>query len=315
MPRIFQVDESLDGCRLTKALSLRIQGLSIRKAKEVVDRGRVFIDEKRVLKGSTRLEAGMTVEVHLDEWESARRRVLSPESLLWESADLVVVNKPAGIPVFGSHGVTEGTLVPLIEEILVRPGSRHTGDRLVLVHRLDKDTTGVLVLAKNHEAAQSMVEQFRRRIVKKHYLVLASGTLRHLCHQDRFECSVPVDSVGDQACLDHDRPRVKTARTTFRLLERFDRCVLLEAMPETGRTHQIRLHLAAMGAPLLGDIKYGPRRLRDPLFRAVPRQMLHAWRIGFEEPGTGSWVEVEAPLPDDMEEVLRKLRQEKGAES
>jgi 23S rRNA pseudouridine1911/1915/1917 synthase len=312
MPRVFQVDDSLEGVRLTKALSLRIQGLSIRKAKELVDRGRVFLDEKRVLKGSRRLEAGMTVEVHLDEPESARRVVLRPESLLWESADLVVVNKPAGIPVFGSHGVTEGTLVPLIEEILVRSASRHRGDRLVLVHRLDRDTTGALVLAKNQKAAQIMVEQFRRRIVKKRYLVLASGTLSH---KDRFECTVPVGSIRDQTCPDHEKRRAKTARTTFRILERFDRCALLEAIPETGRTHQIRVHLAAMGAPVLGDIEYGPRHVRDPLFRAVPRQMLHAWRIGFEEPGTGSWVEVEAPLPEDMEEVLRVLRGQKAAEN
>ncbi len=299
---IFKVEEALDGCRLTRAIALELEGVSGRKAKDLVDRGRVFIDEHRILNGSTRVRCGSTIEVHLDQDSSSP--LLGTSSLLWESSDVIVVNKPPGIPVYGSHGVTAHTLLPLVKAMLVKAGKWRATDELVLVHRLDKDTTGALILARNQHAACLLEQEFRNRTVKKCYLVLAQGTFSAAHFERREPIQKSMGVHGTQVVH-------KSALTMFRVLERFKGCALLEAIPETGRTHQIRRHLASMGTPVLGDISYGPRRIRCPLFRAIPRHMLHAWRIGFKDPASGSKVEVEAPLPDDMREVLGMLRARK----
>ena len=297
-PVVFKVDRELKGSRLTRAMSLRVERLSIHRAKEVVDRGRVFVNEKRILTGSTPLSLGDVVEIHLHG--ELTRPTLGPEAVLWESSGILVINKPAGIAVEGSQGVTEDTLLPLLERMLHATNRWRRGDRLTLVHRLDRDTTGALLVARNARVGKILEDQFRGRVVEKRYLVLAEGSFSQKEFEQRsaIKMTRKATSPGSSG----------KAVTRFRVLEEFPGCALLEALPETGRTHQIRIHLAKAGHPVLGDIVYGPKRIKSPIFREIPRQMLHALNVGFRDPQTGIWTLIEAPLSRDMEHVLDRLR-------
>lgn len=308
-----RVDDELEGQRLTRAISFSIEGISVRRAKELVDRGRVFVNERRILTASARLHRGDSIEI-FGSGEQTQSRLL-PEHILWESSELLVLNKPANLSVYGTHGVTGDTLLPRLEKMLVRANHWSKDDRLTLVHRLDKDTTGALLVARNPGVAKVMENQFRHRTVEKRYVVLAAGSFT----QKPFEQHSSVQ-VRRHAARAEQRPFTDTsslsgrdstpekAVTIFHVLEIFSGCAMLEALPETGRTHQIRIHLSRMGTPVLGDIRYGPQRITNPLFREIPRQMLHARSLGFTEPRTGDWIKVQAPMPRDMEDVLRRLR-------
>jgi 23S rRNA pseudouridine1911/1915/1917 synthase len=170
-----------------------------------------------------------------------------------------------------------------------------------IVHRLDAGTSGLLVVACDDEAGRALAAMFERHDVDRRYLALARGAVEH----DRFTVDAPLGRRGAKIRVDAASGR--QAETAFEVLERFERATLLEAAPRTGRTHQIRVHLAATGHPILGDARYGgggdeAKRL------GLPRPFLHSWRIGFDHPVGGGRVELEDPLPPDLEEALRRLR-------
>ncbi len=303
-PIRFRVDPSARGLRLSRCVAEQVEGLSVRAAKELIDRGRVFVDNRRMTKASTPVELGQWVEVF--PHEAGRRVRLQEEDILWQGRALIAVNKPPGLLVYGTQGVTEETVLPQLEGLLRKTGRWNPGrDRLALVHRLDRDTSGLLLVARDEGSASLLEKQFRQKAVEKRYLALARGRPA----KKRFRKASAVQAKRPASGSRDARPGPR-GETAFEVLETFSGCALLEARPLTGRTHQIRIHLAQAGHPVLGDIVYGPDKCPEALFRAVPRQMLHASFLGVDDPAGGSRLELEAPMPDDMKRVLTWLRQE-----
>jgi 23S rRNA pseudouridine1911/1915/1917 synthase len=222
-------------------------------------------------------------------------------SVLYEDEWLLIVDKPAGMAVHPSRGHTSGTMVHALlghgivggEEF--RPG---------IVHRLDKDTSGLLVVAKTVEVHRRLVAMMRRREADRRYLALVHG--HFTSDTGTIEAPVGRDPVRRKS-MAIDGVAARDARTHFRVFERLGDFTLVEARLETGRTHQIRVHFLAIGHPVAGDPTYARR---DAL--AVGRQFLHSYRLAFLHPMTGAQVEVEAPLPADLEYVLLALRAEVG---
>ncbi|HJX36308.1 MAG TPA: RluA family pseudouridine synthase, partial [Dehalococcoidales bacterium] len=168
-----------------------------------------------------------------------------------------------------------------------------------IVHRLDKDTSGVMLVAKNNVALANLADQFKARTVKKTYITLVKGILR----PDKGVIDAPIgrDSGDRKKMAVTGESRGRAARTNYRVVRYIGKNSLLEINPETGRTHQIRVHLAAIGYPVFGDITYGKKSA------FLNRQFLHAHKIGFNLPATGKWVEFESPLPEDLQKALKEL--------
>jgi 23S rRNA pseudouridine1911/1915/1917 synthase len=229
---------------------------------------------------------------------------LEPESIpldiLYEDDDLLVLNKAAGMVVHPGAGRTSGTLVhALLAHCQHLPGIGGV-ERPGIVHRLDRDTSGVMVVAKSEAAHQSLTDQFKGRVVRKHYLALVHGEVRQ--ETGRIEAA-----IGRR---ENDRQRMgvrsrggREARTAYRVLGRLTGMTLLDLSLETGRTHQIRVHLAHIGHPVVGDQVYGgrrERRLGSSGDARAERQLLHAWRLAFRHPRTDAWLEFTAPIPEDF---------------
>lgn len=229
-----------------------------------------------------------------------------PLHILYEDAHIIVVNKPPGLVVHPAPGHRSGTLVnglfyhcPTLEGVgpRLRPG---------IVHRLDKDTSGTLVVAKNGTVHQHLAKQFKQRTIEKRYLALVCGELK----TDSGTILLPIGRHPIHRKEMSTRGRkTRNAETVWEVRERFDGVTLLEVVIKTGRTHQIRVHCAAILHPIIGDPVYGRRRMNKGRVRAS-RQMLHAWRLGFTHPATGEWVVFESPIAEDMEALIERLRKE-----
>ena len=226
-----------------------------------------------------------------------------PLQRLYEDEDIVVIDKPAGLVVHPAPGHRSGTLVNAL--LYHCPDLTGIGAELRpgIVHRLDKDTTGTLVVAKTAAALEHLAAQFKRRTVRKDYLALVPGTMPTPAGTVRL-------SIGRHPV---DRKRMSTrsrkgreAETEWRVRQAFPGATLLELRLHTGRTHQIRVHCAAIGHPILGDPVYGRRRAGDPC--RLGRQMLHALRLELDHPRTGERMAFESPLPGDMREMIESLR-------
>ncbi len=313
-PVRFHPDQCAQGMRLSQALAQKVEGLSVRAAKALIDRGRVFIDNHRTLKSSTPVHPTQLIEAYIAP--SPR----DASSLKWEhiirtGQTLIALNKPPGLLVYGRHGVSADTVLPQLESLLKERGHLQKGDNLTLVHRLDRDTSGLLLVARNKRTARALEQRFFEHQVRKRYHVLVQGrpernSFRHVS-KVRIK-RPPGDSNAAQNRNGPNSTRGKAqdreAATEFRVLETFSECTLMEAKPLTGHTHQIRIHLEQLGLPVLGDILYAPQRCDKPLHRAIPRQMLHAASLTLEDPDTGKQLRLKAPLPGDMEQVLIQLR-------
>ena len=221
--------------------------------------------------------------------------------IVFEDAQLIVINKPAGLVVHPGNGQPAGTMM---NALLHHAPQLAAVPRAGIVHRLDKNTSGLLVVAKTLTAQTELVRQLQARTVKRNYLALALGVVerdgtidapmgRHPVHRTKMAV---VRSGG------------KEARTHFAVRERFAKCTLVECRLETGRTHQIRVHLASIGHPLAGDPVYGKTRSGDDRLDAFKRQALHAWRLALLHPADGLEIQWEAPLPDDFAALLDAIR-------
>jgi 23S rRNA pseudouridine1911/1915/1917 synthase len=221
--------------------------------------------------------------------------------VLYEDASLLVISKPAGMPTHPTASLRSGTLVNRLLGMEIALSSRGDSDRPGIVHRLDAGTSGLMVVAKDDRAHAALAEMFRRHAVDRRYLALVRGRIAH-------------EEITIDAPLGRDRARIKVrpgtgkeASTEVRVGERLRDATLVEARPRTGRTHQIRVHLAAIGHPVLGDRRYGGGG-DDASTLGLNRPFLHSWRISFQHPITGTQIELEDPLPPDLEEVLAKAK-------
>ncbi len=231
---------------------------------------------------------------------------LEPESIplniVYEDDDLLVVDKPAGLAVHPAPGHSRHTLVNALLAHCVDLSGVGGVLRPGIVHRLDKDTSGLLLVAKNDRTHASLSRQLKERTVQKRYLALVRGRLEQ--PEGVIEGAVGRDPRNRKrmAIVEGGRP----ARTAYKVREYLDGMTLVEVAPSTGRTHQIRVHFAAAGHPIVGDALYGkPSGL-------VGRQFLHAYRLAFEHPRNGRRMEFEAPLPEDLTEALRTARERKA---
>jgi 23S rRNA pseudouridine1911/1915/1917 synthase len=249
-----------------------------------------------------RLAGGERIEVDLAP-ASATEPEGPPLDLAWSDEHLAVVRKPAGLPTHPSANRRRGTVVNRLLGMGLPLAPRGGPLRPGIVHRLDAGTSGLLVVALDDPTHEALGALFERHGADRRYLALVRGVV----DRDRFEVDAPLARAGARIRVDATGGR--DAATVFETRERFDRATLLEAAPRTGRTHQIRVHLAAVGHPILGDARYGgggdeAKRL------GLARPFLHAWRIAFDHPVTGERLDLEDPLPRDLEDALRRVRGE-----
>lgn len=295
-PLRFRASEREAGARLDRVLAERPEIASRALAERLIAAGDALVDGERRPK-SHRLGGGEQIDVEVPE-----ARALVPEELaipvVWEDEHLLVVDKPAGLVVHPAGGTRTGTLVHGLLELGAEGGDDE--DRPGIVHRLDKDTSGLLVVARSSLAHERLHDLIRDREVERRYLALVVGTPGS--RSGRIEAPIGRDRKDrSRHSLDTATPR--DAVTWFELVEQLRQHALLEVRLETGRTHQIRVHLEAIGLPVAGDPVYGA-----PGVLGLERQFLHAHRLRFVHPFTAEEVDVTSPLPADLEDALQRAR-------
>jgi 23S rRNA pseudouridine1911/1915/1917 synthase len=288
-----RVPDAAAGERLDRFLASLPEIRSRGTAERVLAEG-VLVDGRRRVK-SHRLTGGEEVEFQPPEQGDAPLAAEAMDlRIAYEDEHLVVVDKPAGLVVHPAPGHASGTLV---HGLLAHDVAGGDADRPGIVHRLDRDTSGLMVVARSEEAHRRLQALVRRRELERHYRALVVGRPRS--RSGRIEAPIGRDRRDPlRHSLDTDTPR--EAITNFELVELFPRHALLDVRLETGRTHQIRVHLSAIGLPVAGDPVYGrPREL------GLERQFLHAARLAFTHPFTGKRIDVESPLPGDLQAAAR----------
>lgn len=301
--RQYETDASEAGQRLDRVLAGREPEISRSYLQKLIRDGSVLVDGKPA-KAGAKLSEGTRIELLLPE--PAEPEIL-PEDLaldiLYEDGDVILINKPKGMVVHPSAGHYTGTLV---NGLLYHCRGELSGINGVLrpgiVHRIDKDTTGVLIACKNDRAHNALAEQLKEHTITRRYRAIVCGNLK----EEEGTVDAPIGRHPvERKKMAVVRSGGKRAVTHYRVLERFGAYTYIECRLETGRTHQIRVHMASIGHPLLGDEVYG--RGKNPFH--LEGQTLHAMVLGFVHPSTGEYMEFEAPLPEYFEELLRKLRQ------
>ena len=295
--RSFEVDESLHGQRLDKAMVVRAPEFSRSHLQTLIDRGLVRVDGVAASSASRKLRLGQSVAVELRPTEESRAFVAQAMNLnvIFEDDHLLVIDKPAGLVVHPAPGNWQGTL---LNGLLARHADASRLARAGIVHRLDKDTSGLMVVARTLEAMTVLARAIAAREVRREYMALVHGEVSAV----PFEIDAPIgrDPVSRirMAVVSGGRPsRTGVTRIGFDGAVSAVRCRL-----HTGRTHQIRVHLASRGHPLVGDALYGGRPALG-----MSRQALHAVRLGFVHPVTGRPVDLEAPLPTDMADAWGRV--------
>jgi 23S rRNA pseudouridine1911/1915/1917 synthase len=298
------------GQRLDRFLVSQLPALSRSRIQILMNEGRVQVDAV-ARKASHRVESGAVVTVDVpDELPPGVESEPIPLEVLYEDEDVAVINKPAGMIVHPGAGVTSGTMVAaLLHRFGGVTGLSTVGGPLRpgIVHRLDKETSGVIVVARTDAAHRKLVEDFRDRLVEKIYIVLLHGKIKG----DAGSVVFPVArDLRRRSRMTARRREGREARTDWRARLRFDAFTIIEADLRTGRTHQIRVHFSALGYPVVGDTLYGaPRQERagSELLPPLGRNFLHAARVSFGHPRTGQRIEVRAPLPPELVNYLAAL--------
>ncbi len=301
----FQVAGALAGRRLDVVLAERVPELSRAQARRLIEAGRVRVAGAPA-KPAQRLRAGERVEGEVPPPEPSRLEPAAiPLSILYEDEQLIVVDKPAGLVVHPAAGHRGDTLVHALLHHSRELSGVGGAERPGIVHRLDRDTSGVLVVAKTDVAHRRLGERFRAHAIEREYLALVRGSPR----AERGSVTAPIGRArSDPKRFTVRAPRAARAAVThWQVVERFRGYCLLRVRLETGRTHQIRVHLASAGLPVAGDPTYGGGRRADAAL-GLERQALHAARLGFEHPTSGARLSFESPLPDDFERALARLR-------
>ncbi len=278
--------------RLDRVLAKQLPEYSRSRLQQLIHAGFVRVNGATT-RPSHLVRAGDAIELTEPPVEKIENQAEPiPLEILFEDKDLIVINKPAGLVVHPGAGHRSGTLVNALLHHCPTLSGIGGKERPGIVHRLDKETSGCLVVAKNDVAHRELARQFVERTVEKIYLALVTGKLRK--HSGVIDEKIGRHPVHRQR-MSAGSPRGRAAKTDYRVVRSGDKASLLECRLHSGRTHQIRVHLHHLGHPLLGDKIYEHRAAK-----AFPRQMLHAWKIGFHHPRTGAWKNFEAPLPDDF---------------
>jgi 23S rRNA pseudouridine1911/1915/1917 synthase len=313
--QLFAVTEEAAGQRIDSFLASRLSEISRTRIRRAIEDGDVIVGE-RTVKPSYRLRAGDQIEIDLPDPPAAHVAAEKiPLKILYEDADLIVIDKTAGMVVHPGAGVESGTLVNALvyhfNELSQKAGRVRPG----IVHRIDKETSGLLVVAKNDLAHERLSDQFRDRLVFKLYVALCYGRLS----RERGEIDAPIGRSP------HNRTRMavlrggagRTAHTLFEVADRFQQFTLLKVQIKikTGRTHQIRVHLAHIGHPVVGDATYGGGRensILDPRIKrgikGLGRHFLHSAQMAFAHPRTGERLEFASPLPGELTAFLGQLK-------
>ena len=300
-----QIINEPSGGRLDHVLSEHVAGFSRSRLQKLIREGRVWVNGVLITKPSFKLDGNETIELQIPPQKPTR---LEPEAIpidiLFENEDLLVINKPAGMVVHPSAGHDSGTLVHAV--LAHVPGIDGIGgeQRPGVVHRLDKDTSGIILMAKNDIAYQKLQKQFTDRTVNKTYIALVDG--KPPTPSGRIEAPIGRDPSHRKKMAVVTGDKGRPAISMYHTLKEFLRHTLLEVHPITGRTHQIRLHLAFIGCPVVGDRIYGRKKSSIDM----NRHFLHASRIEIKLPGMHETTIFTAPLAEDLEEVVDTLRGE-----
>ena len=302
-----------EGLRLDAFLAARHKAVSRSHWKRFIEDGLVAVDGRRAAKPGLTLKTGMAIEAAIPE-PSPSHLVGEPIpiALVYEDEDLAIVLKPAGIVVHPGHGARTGTLVHALMGRGMTLAAAGGAERPGIVHRLDKDTSGLLVIAKTDIAHRALARMFARREIEKTYLALVWGHPRPPAGR--------IDDAIGRSRRDPTKMTVRTkqgrdATTLYETIDTLPGCALLSIRLITGRTHQIRVHFAARRHPVIGDTRYGGtpwKALKDPERRNVatsfPRLALHATKLAFAHPVTGKPLTFDAPLPEDVSRLIEALR-------
>jgi 23S rRNA pseudouridine1911/1915/1917 synthase len=291
-----------DPQRLDKFLVTCLPEFSRSRLQQFIKAGHVLIDQKSARKAGHILEKGMRVSINIPPTLPSH---LEPEDIpldiVFENDDLIVVNKPAGMVVHPAAGHTSGTLVHAALAHTSELGGIGGVKRPGIVHRLDKDTSGIILLAKNDQAHQHLSDQFRDRIVKKAYLALVDG--QPPTSSGRVEAAIGRDPTQRKRMTVTSNQKGRSAISEYQTLKRFEKHTLLEVFPLSGRTHQIRVHLAFLQCPIVGDTIYGWRKPSLP----INRHFLHAHSLSIIIPGETTPRTFKVDLPEDLHDILNLI--------
>lgn len=296
-----QADEA--GVRLDRYLTIVLPGISRTTVQKLIENGEVLVN-RHASKSSYTLRIGDEVQVMSLNMHDKAIKIMPrslPIDIVYEDKDLLVVNKAAGMVVHPAPGHHDDTLV---NALVARYPDITGGDtelRPGIIHRLDKDTSGLIIVARNAAAHAALASQMKRHEIVKSYLALVEGVVA----LDQGSIDAPIGrNPRQRKQMAITAARSREARTHFRVLERFNRHTLLLVELETGRTHQIRVHLKAIGHPIVGDPVYGSGSTNRGL--KLKHQFLHAYQLKFAHPTTGNIVNLEAPLPEDLQAILKQ---------
>ena len=316
MNQVLTVSSGEHPKRLDLFLSGHTSGLSRAGVQRLIENGAVTVNGKHP-KPSMKIHPGDQIV-----WDIPKPAPLEiegepiPLEILFEDPSLLVLNKPAGIVVHPAPGHWSGTLVNALLHHLkdgVNGGSLSSiggRERPGLVHRLDKGTSGVMAIAKTDEAHRGLSKQFKEHTIRRVYLAAVAGSVKG--SKGRVELAIGRD-VKNRQKISARTSSPRAAVTEFQVLERFGKtATLVEVHPQSGRTHQIRVHLASVGHPVLGDETYGGRQVCEVDNCQIPRPMLHAQTLGFTHPLSGEHLEYSVPPPLDMEELISVLREQRA---
>ncbi len=302
---IYSVRTGVKSERLDTYLSSK-SGLSRAHIQRLARQGMVTVNS-RAEKISYRIKRGDKIEFTVPENPEL---ILTPEKIpleiVWEDENIIVINKPPGMVMYPAAGNKSGTLLNALVSKCSSLASAGAPLRPGVVHRLDKDTSGLIIFAKNDPSYLNLIKQFSERQVEKHYLALLSGRLK----KNKGEIKIAIGrSASDRKKMSTKTKKGKEAITYYEVIKEFKHAVLAKVRIVTGRTHQIRVHFTAFGHPVLGDRTYGKKITlktgsKTIMFR---RQMLHAYSLNFLHPATGKLMELTAPVPDDMEKAIEEL--------
>ena len=315
-------DKGQEPDRIDKFISTHIEGTSRHRVQLAIKAGYVFLNDVPA-KANAMIRPGDVIRVMMP-YQRRGVEILPediPLDIVYEDEDVLVVNKPAGMVVHPGHGNFSGTLINALSHYLgITQGPDAEDERMgILVHRIDKDTSGLLLVAKTVEMQQILAKQFFEHSIERKYVAVVWGNIKE--DEGTIEGTIGRDPNDRLRYRVYDDPeKGKYACTHYKVLERFGFVTVIECRLETGRTHQIRVHMSSIGHPLFNDDRYGGAEIRqgtiyakyrqfiENCFKLCPRQALHAKTLGFVHPRTGEMMRFDSPIPNDITALIAKWR-------